>query len=107
MAFYALVHFTPEQVATAFREIFRVLRPEGRFLLTYHVGEGSIHLDEFLGRKVDIDFMFFTTAFIAGILKDRGFEKIEIIEQEPYPGVEYESRRAYGLVTKPGGRKSS
>jgi ubiquinone/menaquinone biosynthesis C-methylase UbiE len=107
VAFYAIVHFTPKQVATAFREILRVLQPGGLFLFTYHVGEGSIHLDEFLGRKVEIDFMFFTTAFIAALLKDRGFEKIESIEREPYAGVEFESRRAYVFALKPGERKSS
>jgi len=102
VAFYAIVHFTENQVGTAFREVFRVLQPGGIFLFTYHIGEETVHLDEFLGKKVDIDFMFFTTDFIFSCLKDSGFEKIEIIEREPYPGVEYESRRAYVFATKPG-----
>lgn len=44
--------------------------------------------------------MFFTTDFISGCLKKSGFEKTEIIEREPYPGVEYESRRAYVFARK-------
>jgi ubiquinone/menaquinone biosynthesis C-methylase UbiE len=106
VAFYAIVHFTEEQVGIACREVFRVLQPGGIFLLTYHVGEETIHVEEFLGKKVDIDFMFFTTDVISGCLKKSGFEKIEVIEREPYPGVEYESRRAYVFATKPGVRES-
>lgn len=101
VAFYAIVHCTEEQVRTAFQEIFRVLQPGGIFLFTYHIGDETIHLDEFLGKEVDIDVMFFTTDFIYHCLKDSGFEKIETIEREPYPGVEYESRRAYVFAIKP------
>jgi ubiquinone/menaquinone biosynthesis C-methylase UbiE len=105
VAFYAIVHFTKEQVWIAFREIYRILQPGGIFLLTYHIGGDTIHLDEFLGKKIDIDFMFFTTDFILSCLKDTGFEKIEIIEREPYQGLEYESRRAYVFAIKPLERK--
>ena len=101
VAFYAIVHFSQEQVAKAFREIFRVLQPDGVFLFTYHIGEGTIHMDEFLGKNVEIDFMFFKTDFISLCIKDAGFEGIEIIERDPYPEVEYQSRRAYVFAKKP------
>ncbi|NNL43272.1 MAG: class I SAM-dependent methyltransferase [Desulfobacterales bacterium] len=105
VAFYAMVHFTKVQVRKAFREIFRVLQPGGVFLSTYHIGEEIIHVEEFLGRKVDIDFMFYTTDFISSSLSTCGFEKIESIEREPYPGVEYASRRAYVFAKKPAVQK--
>jgi ubiquinone/menaquinone biosynthesis C-methylase UbiE len=101
VAFYAIVHFTEEQVRAAFRGVFRVLQPGGIFLFTFHIGDETIHVKEFLGKKTDIDFRFFTTAFISGCLKKTGFEKIEIIERAPYPDVEYQSRRAYVFATKP------
>ena len=101
VAFYAIIHFTEKQVELACQEVFRVLQPGGIFLLTFHVGEETIHIEEFLGKRTDIDFMFFTTDFISSCLSKSGFEKIEIIEREPYPGVEYESRRAYVFAVKP------
>jgi ubiquinone/menaquinone biosynthesis C-methylase UbiE len=105
VAFYAIVHFTEEQVEIFCREVFRVLQPGGIFLFTYHIGEERIHVEEFLGKNIDLDFMFFTTDFIFGCLKKNGFKKIDIIEREPYPEVEYESRRAYVFAIKPVVRK--
>lgn len=99
-AFYSIVHFSNEQIGIAFNEIFRVLQPGGIFLLTFHVGDKTIRVEEFLGKKVDVDFMFFSTDFIIGDLKKSGFEKIEIIEREPYPEVEYQSKRAYVFARK-------
>jgi len=107
VAFYAIVHFTKEQVGMAFREVFWVLQPGGIFLFTYHVGEETIHLDEFLVQKIELDFRFFTTDFISSCLKKSGFKKIEVIERKPYPRVAYESRRAYVFAIKPAGPKSS
>ena len=95
VAFYAIVHFTEEQVESALSEIYRVLQPGGILLFTFHIGEETISLEEFLGKKISIDFMFFTTDFIYGCLERIGFSDIEIIEREPYREVEYESRRAY------------
>jgi ubiquinone/menaquinone biosynthesis C-methylase UbiE len=106
VAFYAMVHFTEEQAGIAFREIFRVLQPGGLFLFTYHIGRETIHVEEFLGKKIDIDFMFFNTDFISNCLKKTGFKNIEIIERAPYLGVEYESRRAYAFALKPVAGKS-
>lgn len=101
VAFYAIVHFSQDQVHKAFSEIFRVLKPGGVFLFTYHIGEKKIHLDEFLGQHVEIDFMFFTTDFIFDCITDAGFDDIKIIERDPYPEAEYQSRRAYVFATKP------
>ncbi|MBE7385912.1 MAG: class I SAM-dependent methyltransferase [Leptolyngbya sp. SIO1E4] len=100
VAFYAIVHFTEAQVERAFREIFRVLKPDGIFLFTYHIGAETIHVEESFGKKVDIDFIFHTTDFITSCLNKSGFTSLEIIERDPYPGVEYESRRAYVFATK-------
>ena len=106
VAFYTIVHFTKEQVHVAFGEVFRVLKPGGIFLFTYHIGEEKIHVEEFLGKKVDIELMLFNTDFICRCLKKSGFKINEVIDREPYPGVEYETRRAYMFAIKPVVQKS-
>ena len=101
ISFYSIVHFTKEQLEVACHEIFRVLQPGGILLLTFHIGEESLNVEEFLGKEIEIEFMFFTTDFISCCLKKIGFEKIDIITREPYFGVEYESQRAYVFAIKP------
>ena len=101
VAFYAMVHFSKDQVEIAFREVFRVLQPGGLFLFTYHIGEDTITIEEFLGKHVSINFMFYPTDFMYDCLIKCGFMDLDIIERDPYPDVEYQSRRAYTFATKP------
>ncbi|WP_449243017.1 class I SAM-dependent methyltransferase [Desulfovibrio sp.] len=98
VAFYAIVHFSPEQIARAFHEAFRVLRPGGPFLLAWHVGEGSLRITEFLGKAVDVAFILFPVDQITDLLRQAGFTRVEVVEREPYPDVEYPTRRAYGFA---------
>ncbi len=102
VAFYAIVHFSPAQLRRALSEMHRVLRPGGRLFLAFHAGQGTVHVDEFLGRPVSLDFFYFSPAVIADELARAGFAGVEIIERDPYPDVEYPSRRAYLFAHKPG-----
>ncbi|MHC4445337.1 MAG: class I SAM-dependent DNA methyltransferase [Planctomycetota bacterium] len=101
VAFYAIVHFSLNQVQQVFDEIKRVLQPAGLFLFSYHIGQETIHIEEFLGKQVPVDFMFFQTEDMVDSLKSAKLEIVDIIEREPYPDVEYQSRRAY-IFTKSG-----
>lgn len=99
IAFYSIVHFDYGQIKTAFKEIKRVLADKGQFLFSFHIGDNTVHLDDFLDNQVNIDFYFFETTKITDLLTETGFEIIDIIERQPYKDVEYPSRRAYIWTT--------
>ncbi|HMG92240.1 MAG TPA: methyltransferase domain-containing protein [Chryseolinea sp.] len=100
LAFYAIVHFTSDQVKIAFNEVNRVLKDGGQFLFSFHVGSEIVHFDKAKDVDVDIDLYFFQTAEIVELLHETGFRIIDAIERRPYEDVEYESKRAYVWAEK-------
>jgi SAM-dependent methyltransferase len=45
-AFYSIIHIPRDDVTRALGELRRVLRPAGLLLLTFHLGDDMVHLDE-------------------------------------------------------------
>jgi len=101
VAFYSLIHIPREMMSAVLREVKRVLRPRGLLMLAFHLGRETIHLDEWWGKRVSIDFLFFERDEMAGWLKAAGFEIEMVLERPPYEGVEHPTRRAYFLARKP------
>ena len=99
-AFYSIIHVPRESVPAVLIELKRVLRPGGLLLLAFHVGEGSVHLDEWWGYKVSVDTIYFRSNEMEAYLKSSGFEIQETIERPPYENVEYPSHRAYIFAKK-------
>ena len=78
-----------------------VLRPGGLLLLAFHIGDEVVHLDEWWGKSVSIDFYFFSLEEMQGYLRQAGLEVEEVLERAPYEQVEHPSRRGYILANKP------
>lgn len=95
VAFYAIVHFTNEQLRRSLEEIRRVLKEKGEFLFSFHVGDQVVHVNDFLDHPVNIDFHFFETSKVIELLQQTGFAIVDVIERQPYKDVEYASTRAY------------
>ncbi len=100
-AFYSIIHVPRSLVADALREMQRVLRSRGVLLLTFHIGEQTHHLEEWFDKRVFLDFHFFETAQMKDYLRTAGFELEEVVERDPYPDIEVQTRRAYLFAKKP------
>jgi SAM-dependent methyltransferase len=100
-AFYAIVNIPRQSLPAVFREFHRVLRPHGLLLLAFHIGNEAIHEDELWGQKISMDFLLLPPQEIRLDLEAAGFTIEEVVERNPYPDVEFPSRRAYIFARKP------
>jgi SAM-dependent methyltransferase len=98
VAFYAIVHFAPEDLTAIFREMRRVLRDGGLALVAFHAGDQVVHVDELFGASVSLDFRFHVAERVIESLAAARLEVIEDARREPYEGVEHQSRRCYLLA---------
>ena|ERR1017187_564621 len=105
-AFYCIVNLPQESLSVAFREMARVLQPSGLLLLSFHIGDETLHVDELWGQSVSMDFFLYQPSAIRQDLESAGLTVEEIIERAPYPEVEFQSRRAYIFARKPASRSA-
>jgi SAM-dependent methyltransferase len=106
-AFYAIVHFTPNQAEGAFREMRRVLVPGGHALVAFHVREAPTgthelrHVDELFGVPASLDFVLHDVDEVLARMRVAELEIAEATLRYPYPDVEVQTKRAYILAHRP------
>ncbi len=101
-AFYAYVHLDPAGLPAALAELRRVLRPGAPALLAFHVGGDTIHLDEFLGARVDMDWHLLPMDAVVAALEPCGLRLEMKLERSPYVPREERTTRGYVLARRPG-----
>jgi len=99
-AFYSIIHISPEEVVNALVEMKRLLKPAGVLLLAFHIGDETLHLDEWRGQQVYLDYFYHPMTRMLGFLQAAEFDLIKAAERAPYLGTEYPSRRGYIFARK-------
>src|SRR5215475_4238186 len=99
-AFYAIVNLPQGRLAMAFSQMWRVLQANGLLLMAFHVGDEIVRPPELWGVPVTMDFYLHSPDKIFASLAAAGFRVEDIAEREPYPEIEYQSRRAYIFARK-------
>src|SRR5262245_16483966 len=69
VAMYSIIHIPKPSLPDVFREMKRVLVPGGVVLVSFHIGNETVHRDEWWGNSVSIDFFFFQPAEIVAALE--------------------------------------
>jgi SAM-dependent methyltransferase len=103
---YSIIHVPVEGRPDAWAELTRVIRPGGWLLVAFHVGTadrppGSTeHVAEWWGHPVDLDFHFLDPEQLTAELAAAGWTVMARTDREPWPDVEYQSRRSYLLARR-------
>jgi SAM-dependent methyltransferase len=106
IAFYSVIHLRPADRPRAYAQFHRVIRPGGWLLLAFHTAaeDGTqpevLHLDEWWGEPVDLDFHFLDPEPVVADLEVAGFTVMARTDRAPWPGAEAPSRRCYLLCRR-------
>lgn len=97
VCFYGIVHFTYAEIDRALAEWKRILKPRGKALFSFHVGEGeSMRIDGFLGKPAArATWNFFKVDEIVGLMEKNGIPYDEVVVRHPYLTGEHPTKRCY------------
>ncbi len=97
IAYYSLQHVPRSDLGPALAEHRRVLAAGGALVLSAHLGEGDVLVEEFLGHQVSLPGCFYGRDELVAAVTEAGFA-IEVERQRgPLPH-EYASQRLYVLA---------
>jgi SAM-dependent methyltransferase len=83
VAWYSIIHVPDDELALAFAEAARILRPGGWFQLAFQLGDRVDHASELAGFEVDLDFHRRSIDQVLAALEPHGFRPATRLEREP------------------------
>lgn len=108
IALYSIIHLTAAERPTACKEFARAIRSGGWLLIAFHIDSADFasgevnHITTWFGEPVQIDGYFLDPAVVTSDLEAAGFTVMSTTIRQPWPGVEYPSRRCYLLAQRTG-----
>lgn len=102
IALYSIIHMPAAERHRAFEEMRRVLRPEGKALVAFHVGDEVRHLTEWWGHTVDVDGWYLDPDAVVAEMGVAGLVVEGRLVRTHYPA-EVATRRAYLFGRRPVG----
>jgi SAM-dependent methyltransferase len=98
---YAWIHLTDDELTVAADELHRVLRPGGVAVISFHVGDEVLHLDEWHDQTVDLDFRFLRPTAVTAVLDAAGLPVEASLERVAVADLEAPTRRCYLVARRP------
>ena len=86
LAWYSIIHTPPDRLPGVLAELARVLRPGGRLLLAFQVGDEPRHVTEILDHQVTLTFHRNRVDDVADLASRAGLEIVARTLQERQPG---------------------
>jgi SAM-dependent methyltransferase len=96
---YFIVNFPPRVLPRVFNQLHRLLKPNGKLLLSFHTGNNELNrVDDLWNSGKGCDFYFFDPEMVSNYMEQCGFKVTDVRLREPDPEIEYPSRRAYAFA---------
>jgi len=103
---YSIIHVRPATRPAAWAELARAIRTGGWLLVAFHIEAAGqpagslLHVAEWWGHAVDIDFHYIDPVAVVAELAISGFDLVSRTDREPWLDIEYPSRRSYLLARR-------
>jgi SAM-dependent methyltransferase len=94
LSWYSIIHTPPDERATVWTQLRRVLRPGGTLLVAFKVGDSCHHLNRAYGLEVSLDVYWLPVDQVCDGLSAAGFDITAKIERAPVNG----ERQPQGFV---------